>query len=227
MIPREKASELYRTAKNRAAWRKVPFELTKEQFEELIIAAGGKCAVSGIPFDFDPPRNGFRRPFAPSLDRINSDLGYTKDNCRLVCVAVNYAMADWGDGVFLRIAASACVMAGRDTWEKLTTQDGPVGLRGVEAALIRGRWRYRARIVRGGAEYIIGDFDDERTAHSRYLEVRATIAQGVPLSDFVAQKPKNIHTDASRSKRQTFSTDAQLDDSLVGPAGLEPATNGL
>lgn len=38
-----------------------------------------------------------KHPFAPSLDRISSHGGSTADNLRLVCIAVNLGMGQWGE----------------------------------------------------------------------------------------------------------------------------------
>src|SRR5690606_21411241 len=46
----------------------------------------------------------FRRPFAPSLDRIDTSTGYEAGNCRLVCVLANIALNEWGEDVFARVA---------------------------------------------------------------------------------------------------------------------------
>lgn len=53
----------------------------------------------------DIPRTRKRHlnPFAPSLDRINCGGGYTKDNTRIVCVAVNVAINTFGDDVFFKM----------------------------------------------------------------------------------------------------------------------------
>jgi hypothetical protein len=58
------------------------------------------CAVTNIPFDFSTNHYRTANPFRPSLDRINSNKGYEPDNVRLVCVAVNYALNEFGDNVF-------------------------------------------------------------------------------------------------------------------------------
>lgn len=61
------------------------------------------CAVTGIPFVYDVPGH----PLMPSLDRIDSSKGYTADNVRLVCWAVNCAASTWGLEAYLAIAARA------------------------------------------------------------------------------------------------------------------------
>lgn len=57
------------------------------------------CSQCKIPFEFNKT-NFIRRPFAPSIDRINAKLGYTKDNVRLVCTIVNMVLNEFGDNIF-------------------------------------------------------------------------------------------------------------------------------
>ena len=42
----------------------------------------------------------------PSIDRINATKGYTKDNVRIVCLAANVAMMQWGENVLYIMAQS-------------------------------------------------------------------------------------------------------------------------
>jgi hypothetical protein len=53
----------------------------------------GVCEITGCRFDLSPGR----KWNSPSIDRINSKLGYTPENVRVVCQAMNLAMADWGE----------------------------------------------------------------------------------------------------------------------------------
>jgi hypothetical protein len=64
--------------------------LTKLPFRETSVGAGRA-----------------RRPFAPSLDRIDSRQAYSRRNCRLILQAVNFALNAWGDDVFFAIAEGA------------------------------------------------------------------------------------------------------------------------
>lgn len=73
-----------------------------DHVESLAAANDWCCAVSGIPFRLQK-LNG-RRPYAPSVDRIDCTKGYEPGNCRVVCVAVNYAMNVWGEGMLNELA---------------------------------------------------------------------------------------------------------------------------
>ena len=75
---------------------------------ELFEAQGARCGLTGIAFDLRVVGCGqARRPFAPSLHRIDSSAGYTRDNTRLVCQAVNFALNAYGEDVFRDIVLAA------------------------------------------------------------------------------------------------------------------------
>jgi hypothetical protein len=96
LTPRE-LLDLHNRSKERARFRGIDHFLTREQVEALFAKSAGRCAVSGILFNRFRPLNSTKRPWYPSLDRINSRNPYTEDNCRFVCVAVNVAMGEWGE----------------------------------------------------------------------------------------------------------------------------------
>ncbi len=100
---------LLRAALMRAKKQSIPFDLCLPDLEQIFIAQRGRCAVTGLPFELGDPtkKTTFRRPLRMSLDRIAGQKGYVRGNVRLVCVAANYAMNEWGERTFLIIAAAA------------------------------------------------------------------------------------------------------------------------
>lgn len=95
---------VYRKARNSARTRGIDFYLLPHHVSDLYEQSGGKCSLTGIPFEYYYKTGDRTPPWAPSLDRIESSKGYTPENVRLVCVAVNMALNTWGEDVLHRIA---------------------------------------------------------------------------------------------------------------------------
>jgi hypothetical protein len=76
--------------------------------EVLYRRQNGLCAVTGMEFSLRKfPNVLVKHPFAPSLDRRSSHRGYEPDNVRLVCIAVNFGMGQWGQELYLTFARAA------------------------------------------------------------------------------------------------------------------------
>ena len=90
---------LARARQNAKGRRGILFDLTKEDVLALLHEANWRCAVTRTPFILDAVGTRGDRPLAPSIDRKDSTKGYTRENCRIVCVAANFAMNRWGDWV--------------------------------------------------------------------------------------------------------------------------------
>jgi transposase-like protein len=116
-ISREWLIRLQARRKSAADKKRIEFTLNEPDFvAELYERQGGRCAVSGIKFNLQPfPDALVKLPFAPSIDRKLASRGYTKNNVRLVCVAVNFALNQWGDEVFLTVARGAVACESRAT----------------------------------------------------------------------------------------------------------------
>ena len=102
--PNGTVTVLLNYARDRARRAGLPFELDREFVAEKLLA--GVCELSGLPLQREQPGPYRTHPFAPSLDRVDPALGYTKANVRMVAFAVNRARSDWGDEVLLKIAAA-------------------------------------------------------------------------------------------------------------------------
>jgi hypothetical protein len=90
--------QIYSRLKTRAKQKGISFDLTQDWIKQKLNE--GACSVTGISLDFKNPRS----PFSPSWDRLDSNLGYTKDNVRLVCWIYNCAKNEWNDDDVLAMA---------------------------------------------------------------------------------------------------------------------------
>tara|TARA_Y100000996_G_scaffold350877_1_gene290032 strand:- start:106 stop:441 length:336 start_codon:yes stop_codon:yes gene_type:complete len=71
--------------KNNAKRRGLNFDVTVEDLMELYEVQEGLCALSGLPMT----RSSANSDYSLSIDRINNEIGYTKENLQLVCWRVN------------------------------------------------------------------------------------------------------------------------------------------
>lgn len=98
-------AEMVHDRQKRSAFKRgIPFEIKPGDVYSLMKATGFRCGVSGIPFAKRFADSGKRDPWAPSIDRIENRQGYTAENSRVVCLAANIAMSDWGFDVLFRLA---------------------------------------------------------------------------------------------------------------------------
>ena len=93
---RTRIFNIYNQARIRAKRQGVPFTITTKWFLNKALT-GGKCEVTGLPFDHSTPTVKRKmNPFSASLDRVIPELGYTPDNCRVVCWIHNRAKGSDG-----------------------------------------------------------------------------------------------------------------------------------
>jgi hypothetical protein len=91
------------TSRTRARLRGLEHTLTLASIEAMADRSRGYCELTGIPFS-DNGGKGGASPWQASLDRKEPAKGYTPENCRLVCYAVNLALNEWGEDVLMIIA---------------------------------------------------------------------------------------------------------------------------
>lgn len=96
-----RSKRLLRAARERARAKGVPFNLTLGWIEGRI--AAGSCELTMEAFHMGKPVKGRVHAFAPSIDRIVPEKGYTKKNCRMVLAHVNLAINEFGQEAFRRL----------------------------------------------------------------------------------------------------------------------------
>lgn len=74
--------------------------MSARDVKQIALRSCGYCELTGVPFSLENPTKSKTPPFKPSLDRIRSDMPYSYDNCRMITVAANLSLRDWGDDVF-------------------------------------------------------------------------------------------------------------------------------
>jgi len=99
------AREITYMASIRANKKNITFEIDlnfiKNKVEQY-------CEKTGIPFDLKKGKGW--KPFAPSIDRIDSRIGYTRDNVQVVPVCYNMGKRDFPEIDFI---AMCCAVAER------------------------------------------------------------------------------------------------------------------
>lgn len=111
---------LLRNARKNAKSRNLACTLALDDMEAIAIRSRGYCELTRIPFDSAVAEEAAtiksrrKRLWAPSLDRIDAAKGYTPENVRLVCFAVNAALQEFGDATLIRIGLALAEAKRRD-----------------------------------------------------------------------------------------------------------------
>lgn len=79
----------------------IPMTLGIADLRAVASRCNGRCEVTGHPLED-------AGPFRPSLDRIDSSLGYVPGNVRIVCLITNTGMLHYGERAFGEIAIAYC-----------------------------------------------------------------------------------------------------------------------
>lgn len=81
--------QIYHRSKQNARSRGISHDLRKED-----VVWPDVCPVLGIKLNYGRPKNGRSSWDSPSIDRFDSSLGYTKDNCVVMSWRANMLKAD-------------------------------------------------------------------------------------------------------------------------------------
>lgn len=97
--------EMLAGAGHRSKKKRMAMMLSEDDIVDLLLLQECRCAISRIRFDLRRPRDGGRRAFAPSIDRIDSTGPYIRENVMLTCTIVNVGRGDWPIQDFTRMCA--------------------------------------------------------------------------------------------------------------------------
>lgn len=93
-MDRKRISKRLGTMRKRCRDKGWDFDLTMEWYIEKL--SYGRCEVTGLKFDISKfDSNTYIPAYLPTVDRIDSKKGYTKDNCQLVIMAYNQAKNEY------------------------------------------------------------------------------------------------------------------------------------
>lgn len=96
-----RAKTLLKGAQRRSHKFSEPLTVDVEFIQEKL--ENGFCEVTNLPFDFSPHLEYDKNPYSPSIDRIDSNKGYTKDNTRIVIWQYNLMKGEITDQELLDI----------------------------------------------------------------------------------------------------------------------------
>lgn len=103
-------NSLFNSYRHSAADRSLEFKLTREQFEKLILSDCQYCECE--PSNLHHPKGCVEGVLANGVDRVDSKLGYTPENCVPCCKQCNFAKGSmsydefiaWRDGLVARMS---------------------------------------------------------------------------------------------------------------------------
>lgn len=100
--PEYRARTLFHDARRRAKKAGLPITIDADWILERLDR--GCCEASNLPFSFDSSGFKHQNPLSPTVDRIDPDRGYTKDNSQVVVCMLNLAKGSWGFGAVVALA---------------------------------------------------------------------------------------------------------------------------
>jgi len=91
---KEPIKYIFKDAKQHAKAKNREFTITIDDLFEVLLNQNNKCALSGVLFSLETK---------PSLDRIDSSKGYTKENIQFVLKEINIMKSNFDEYKFIEL----------------------------------------------------------------------------------------------------------------------------
>jgi hypothetical protein len=98
--PSKRLDVLIRSCRLSAKRKGIAFNIDRQTLDNAIILQGGVCALTKMAFDWGFGVEHRANPFGPSVDRIDSKIGYIPSNVQVVCYIVNLAKNEYSVDLF-------------------------------------------------------------------------------------------------------------------------------
>jgi hypothetical protein len=101
--PDRSLTYFYRESRKGATRREISFQLTEDEFRNIWKKQKGKCALSGIDLTLEHGSISTPNPTRMSIDRIDSEYGYTASNVQLITWQLNSAKNVWSNQQLIEV----------------------------------------------------------------------------------------------------------------------------
>lgn len=105
----QKLNSCIQQARKRAEKKYISIDIDVKFLMKMYQQQEGFCALTGIKMEIHPLVGMRTNPYSVSLDRIDSNRGYTHNNVRLVVWCINWSLGEWGEDHFEEIAKTYLV----------------------------------------------------------------------------------------------------------------------
>ena len=101
--PDRSLTYFFKESRKGAGRRDIPFLLTEDEFRSIWKKQKGKCALSGIDLTLEHGSIATPNPTRMSIDRIDSEYGYTLSNVQLITWQLNSAKNVWSNQQLIEV----------------------------------------------------------------------------------------------------------------------------
>jgi len=100
----------WQQARKGAVKRKIDFTITADDLIAMWNSQNGKCALSNMPMTLSHGTHILQNPTKMSIDRIDSTIGYHKDNIQLITWQLNCGKSVWSNEQLIELCKAVAAL---------------------------------------------------------------------------------------------------------------------